>query len=214
MEGTPAKATVEATKMIPPRPRCRIDLPKWCARISGARLLTCSRASSEPRSLSRNLPVVAMPALFTSRPTATSAVACSMTGRKLSWDRSTGTTRVLTECWLCKSSASLRNLSSRRATSTRFIPTSARRRAKASPIPDEAPVTSAHGPNRSTKLLMVVSPGLLPSISQVSAERQNEADPDDHDEDEEHRVGGHPLEDGQANEKVNTNEQRHGIEFR
>jgi hypothetical protein len=79
------------------------------------------------------------------------------TGRKSSWERSTETTRVLTECWLCKSSANLRNLSSRRATSTRFIPTSASRRAKASPIPEEAPVTSAQGPKRSTNVFMLVS---------------------------------------------------------
>ena len=39
--------------------------PKWWARINGARLLMCSIASSESRSLARNSPVVAMPALFT-----------------------------------------------------------------------------------------------------------------------------------------------------
>jgi hypothetical protein len=41
-----------------------------------------------------------------------------------------------------------------------------------------------------------------------------EANPDDHDEDQEQRVCGHPVKDGKANEKVHTNEQRHGIEFR
>src|SRR5262245_45999130 len=157
MRGTPAKARVEATKMTPPRPCRRIDRPKWCVRISGARPLTCSSASSGPRSLSRNLPVVALPALFTSRPTGTSAVARSTAGRKSSWERSTETTRVLTECRLRRSSASARSRSSRRATSTRFRPISARRRAKASPIPDEAPVTSAQGPNRSIKFFMVAS---------------------------------------------------------
>jgi hypothetical protein len=37
------------------------------------------------------------------------------------------------------------------------MPVSASRRAKASPIPDEAPVTTAHGPNLATKFSIVDS---------------------------------------------------------
>src|SRR5712691_11470479 len=51
---------------------------------------------------------------------------------------------------------------SRRATSTTLIPDAAICRANSLPIPDEAPVTSAHGPNRSLSIIAVIL--LLPSI--------------------------------------------------
>src|SRR5206468_1359470 len=80
-----------------------------------------------------------------------------MTGRKSSAAKSTGTIRVLTECRSCRSSASFLRRSSRRAISTRWMPLAASCRAKASPIPDEAPVTTAQDPKRAAKSFMPFS---------------------------------------------------------
>ena len=54
--------------------------------------------------------------------------------------------------------ASLRSRSSQRATNTRWMPLAASCRAKASPMPDEAPVTTAQGPNLSAKSFIPCPP--------------------------------------------------------
>src|SRR5262245_36685987 len=56
--------------------------------------------------------------------------------------------------------------------------------------------------------------GRTPSIEYVRACRQNESDTDDHEQDHEQWVSGHPVKDGDANEKVHPDEERRGIELR
>src|SRR5712671_1340516 len=113
-----------------------------CAIVLTRKVVRCNCRSSF-----KNSPGFPVPALETTRPMSRSLVASASLSRKPSCDKSATTLRYRTLkpfARPCPTSSSKR---SRRATSTTLIPDAAICRANSLPIPDEAPVTSAQGPN-------------------------------------------------------------------
>src|SRR5262249_15426582 len=78
-----------------------------------------------------------------------SLVPSASLARKPPWERSIARARYLTPRFCERPRPKSLINDSRLATSTTLIPAAAICRANSLPIPDEAPVTSAHGPNRS-----------------------------------------------------------------
>src|SRR6266404_3501771 len=113
-----------------------------------ARVLSRRRFSNSPRSILRNSPGFPVPALDTTRPMSRSLVASASLSRKPSCDRSATTVRYCTLKSFARPCPTSSSKLSCRATSTTLSPEAASCRANSLPIPDEAPVTSAHGPNR------------------------------------------------------------------
>src|SRR5260370_5225208 len=109
-----------------------------------------------------------------------SLVASASLSRKPSCDRSATTLRYRTLKPFARPCPTSSSKLSRRATSTTLIPDAAICRANSLPIPDEAPVTSAHGPNlllssaavifllRSACLVLVV---FAVSVSQLTSQQ-------------------------------------------
>src|SRR6267142_1119389 len=104
-------------------------------------------SSSNCRSSFKNSPGFPVPALETTRPMSRSSVAEASRPMKSSLETSSTITRCSTAKRLLNSTPTSLSKSSRRATRTMLIPEAAICRANSLPIPDEAPVTSAHGPN-------------------------------------------------------------------
>src|SRR6267143_1522724 len=104
-------------------------------------------SSSNCRSSFRNSPGLAVPAFETTRPISRSFVCSASFGMKPSCERSIVRARTRTPKSLVIWRPTSLSNASLLATSTRLIPAAAICRANSGPIPDEAPVTSAHGPN-------------------------------------------------------------------
>src|ERR1700730_14269427 len=104
-------------------------------------------SSSSCRSSFKNSPGFPVPALETTRPMSRSSVAEASRPMKSSLETSSTITRCSTPKRLLNSTPTSLSKSSRRATRTMLIPEAAICRANSLPIPDEAPVTSAQGPN-------------------------------------------------------------------
>src|ERR1700724_2946052 len=104
-------------------------------------------SSSSCRSSFKNSPGFPVPALETTRPMSRSSVAEASCLMKSSSETSSTTTRCSTPYRLLNSTPTSLSKSSRHATRTILIPEAAICCANSLPIPDEAPVTSAQGPN-------------------------------------------------------------------
>ena len=91
-------------------------------------------------------PAAPKPALFTSTAIGRSDTARATRSAPSALARSSSTTRVCTEKVFSSSDASASSRSRRRAESATDMPSRASARANASPIPADAPVTSAHSP--------------------------------------------------------------------
>src|SRR5229473_4734675 len=104
-------------------------------------------SSSSCRPSFKNSPGFPVPALETTRPMSRSSVAEASCQMKSSRETSSTTTRCSTPKRLLNSTPTSLSKSSRRATRTILIPEAAICCANSLPIPDEAPVTSAQGPN-------------------------------------------------------------------
>src|ERR1700730_18543665 len=131
-----------------------------------ARVLSRRRFSNSPRSILRISPGFPVPALDTTRPMSRSLVASASLSRKPSCDRSATTVRYCTLKSFARPCPTSSSKLSRRATSTTLSPEAASCRANSLPIPDEAPVTSAHGPNlflSSATLIFLLRPACLRS---------------------------------------------------
>src|SRR6266852_1866508 len=113
-------------------------------------------SSSSCRSSFKNSPGFPVPALETTRPMSRSSVAEASRPMKSSLETSSTITRCSTPKRLLNSTPTSLSKSSRRATRTMLIPEAAICRANSLPIPDEAPVTSAQGPNLSLSSATVI----------------------------------------------------------
>src|SRR5258707_6541324 len=121
-------------------------------------------SSSSCRSSFKNSPGFPVPALETTRPMSRSSVAEASCLMKSSRETSSTTTRCSTPQRLLNSTPTSLSKSSRRATRTILIPEAAICRANSLPIPDDAPVTSAQGPNlflSSTTLIFLLRSACL-----------------------------------------------------
>src|SRR5260370_8592594 len=121
--------------------------------------------SSSCRSSFRNSPGLAVPAFETTRPISRSFVCSASFGMKPSCERSIVRARTRTPKSLVIWRPTSLSNASLLATSTRLIPAAAICRANSGPIPDEAPVTSAHGPNRCLSSNAFMFPPLLSALT-------------------------------------------------
>src|SRR6202030_2527525 len=120
-------------------------------------------SSSSCRSSFKNSPGFPVPALETTRSMSRSSVAEASCLMKSSWETSSTTTRCSTPYRLLNSTPTSLSKSSRRATRTILIPEAAICCANSLPIPDEAPVTSAQGPNLFLSSATVIFSPVLPA---------------------------------------------------
>src|SRR5712664_3277362 len=120
-------------------------------------------SSSSCRSSFRNSPGFAVPAFDTTRPISRSFVCSASLRMKPSSERSIVRARNSTPKSLVIWRPTSLSNASLLATSTRLIPAAAICRANSGPIPDEAPVTSAHGPNCCLASNAFMVPPLLPT---------------------------------------------------
>src|SRR4051812_24926062 len=150
--GSSAKGTIPARDAVATMtpPRCCARIVRIAARAPNTtpstftpRMRAYSSSSSAPMSVRAS----AMPALRNARSTAPSASTQCANAASVSLGRDTSAAIALPRT----SSATRRAPSPSRSTQHRRIPSAARRRAVARPIPDAAPVTSAARPSRSTR---------------------------------------------------------------
>src|SRR5450631_184701 len=148
MPGPGRKPAIEPTLRMPPRWRARLSTKASESSVSD-RTLTSIIANCSSRSRELACPISPKPALLTmycgSAPCAASA--SPITRAASLRCRSATITCGLAPPAAAISSASARNRSSRRATSAKAWPLRANTRARATPIPAEAPVITVTGRN-------------------------------------------------------------------
>src|SRR5438067_119334 len=149
--GKPMNPSIEPVSSSPPRPRAISRGAKARARSIGTWQLTFSMPVRRAPSSVWCSPLRPKPALLTTRPTSLSAHARTSGSMKSGRSRSRATTSTRTPCAARSSLASWSSRSARRAVTTTSSPCAASSRANAAPMPDDAPVTRAHGPNRFRK---------------------------------------------------------------
>src|SRR5438552_1957982 len=149
--GKPMPPSNEPVRSSPRRPRAISRGAKARARSIGAWQLTFSMPVRRAPSSVWCSPLRPKPALLTTRPTSLSAHARTSGSMKSGRSRSSATTSTRTPCAARSSLASWSSPSARRAVTTTSSPCAASSRANAAPMPDDAPVTRAHGPNRFRK---------------------------------------------------------------